>query len=140
MHVDLPTTVKQDLLADGQAETEAIRVRILGPLHFPEKRKQFVHLFLLDALACITDMHLQLFLVVIIGRTNSYPASMSEFKCVFCQVYQDLLKSDLITDEFERQADISAEIVITITIDIVIFNLRLLGARLIIVFTINFLF
>ena len=58
MYINLATAVLDDLLANGQAHTDTIWVRIFCPLQFAKQSEQLAHLILLDPLPRIANMHL----------------------------------------------------------------------------------
>lgn len=98
VHIDEAAAVLYDLLADGQAHADAVGVLIFRPRDLAKENKQFVHFLTLDALARILDVHLKLFLIVVVGDPNRYSAPVREFERVLCQVDEHLLEADLVAD------------------------------------------
>ena len=86
MDFDGAATVFNDFLTNCEAHAETVWVRVLSSLHLAEKREKLPHFFLLNAFACVDDLHLQEFIFEVVSCANEDAPSVREFKSVLCQV------------------------------------------------------
>ena len=79
--LDLDSTVvhADEVLADHQAEAYAFTVHFGGPTKFAELGEQLGHLLLLNALACVHNVHNKHLVDRVEGHYDAYQASSGEF-------------------------------------------------------------
>ena len=102
--INRATCVINNLLTDKESHTDAFAINLTFwvtlNLNFSEKREKLMHFAFFDTSTSICNMHNEQLPVRAEARFNFDVLPVRKLKCIFCQVYQDLFKTNLVANNF----------------------------------------
>ena len=81
------------VLANHQAHTDAFIILLCRASKLAKHCEQALHVVLPDTFPIVLYMNSQKLIASRVCHVNSNEASLCKFKCIFCQIDQDLLQS-----------------------------------------------